>query len=405
MTQEHGRCSPNLIKQMAETHSPWTFDGSLIQYCLVRTEQEKCSLYYNVWLMLAVLVCGFIKTIVIIWICVRHSHNHNLRTFGDAVNSFLTNEDETTHNLCLISSKTFDRKGLEPHAPQRYVSTRQRWYVSAGPKHFWTVTVLTLIYIVLLIVALYNAIEGAHGTAFDYGLGQSSIQSLANIQRDDAGSSGVVPNLLVANIPQLAFSFLYIGYNDIFAKIHIAREFNEYYQRPSGLRVSEKRIGAQLGSRFLNLPLHWGLIIMSVSTAMHWLTSQALFPVRVDGVDNAGVVDLDDQLVRLGYNSRAITALVVVLFLAVLATVWIGWIRRFEVGLGEMGNSLVISAACHPPRDWNDGEMGTKMVSWGDVTVEELGAVKGHNSNEEVVRHCSFAPVMPRRLVVGESYS
>lgn len=386
-------------------HANWTVYGSPVQYCLSRPQQDQCSLYYNIWLMLAVLVCGFIKTLVIIWICVRHSDGHNLRTFGDAVNSFLTHEDETTHNLCLVPSKTFDEKGLEPCEPQRYVGTRQRWYISAGFKHFWTTITLTLIYVVLLSVALYNAIDGAHGTAFDYGLGQADIQSLANIQRDDAGSSGVVPNLLVANIPQVAFSLLYIGYNDIFGKIHIAREFNEYYRRPGGLRVSEKRIGAQLGSRFLNLPLHWGLMIMSVSTAMHWLTSQALFPVRVDGVDNANVVDLNDQLVRLGYNCRAITALVALLCVVVLATVWIGWVRRFEVGFGEMGNSLVISAACHPPRELNDGALGSKLVSWGDITIDEGDVRKGDNGNEDVARHCSFAPVEPRSLVVGAYYS
>jgi hypothetical protein len=358
--------------------------------------------------MLAVLVCGFIKNVVIIWICIHHSNSHNLRTFGDAVNSFLTHEDETTHNLSLVQSKTFVKHGLRPYAPERYVNTRQRWYISAGPKQFWTTISVTLLYAILLIVALYYAVKGAYGTAFDFALGQADIESLAQIQSDDAGSSGVVPNLLVANIPQLVFSLLYVGYNDIFAKIHIAREFNAYHRRPGGLRVSEKRTGAQLGSRFLNLPFHWGLMILFASIVMHWLASQALFPVRVDSVDNAGVVDLEDRLVRLGYNSRAITAMIVVLLVVMVATVWIGWVRRFEVGFGEMGNSLVISAACHPPREWNvneDGEIGSKEVSWGDVTVDGMEDGKSGHGDMEGARHCSFAPVIPRRLVVGAYYS
>lgn len=395
---------------MNESHKNWTVYGSQVQYCLSRPEQATCSLYYNIWLMLAVLVCGFIKNVVIIWICVHHSNNHNLRTFGDAVNSFLTHEDETTHNLCLIPSRTFVKHGLQPHAPQRYLGTHQQWYISAGIKQFWTTNTLNLVYIVLLSVALYEAVRGAHGTAFDFALGQVNIQSLAQVQRDDVGSSGIVPNLLVANIPQVGFSLLYVAYNDIFAKIHIAREFDKFHRRPGGLRVSEKRTGAQLGSRFLNLPFHWGVVILSVSVAMHWLTSQALFPVRVDGVDNAGVSDPDDQIVRLGYNSRAITALIVVLFVVVIATVWLGWVRRFEVGLGEMGNSLVISAACHPPRGWNeDGKMGTREISWGDVTVDEAEMDEDGKDRRyeegETARHCSFAPVAPRRLIVGAYYS
>lgn len=148
---------------------------------------------------------------------------------------------------------------------------------------------------------------------------------------------------------------------------------------------------------------------------MHWLTSQALFPVRVDGVDNDGVIDPDDQLTRLGYNCLAITALVCLLLVIALVTVCIGWFRRFDVCLGEMGNSLVISAACHPPGTWSvesDGDddtndMGTKELSWGDVTVVMQQEVdeKSQEQGIEAVRHCSFAPMVPNRLLVGHYYA
>lgn len=111
--------------------------------------------------MLAVLVCGLIKTLIVIWTCIHHGQISSLRTFGDAVESFLAREDETTKNLCLVSPKSFVKNGLEPYEPQLYTGLRQRWYISAGIKQFWTSISTTISYAILLSVALAYAIEGA----------------------------------------------------------------------------------------------------------------------------------------------------------------------------------------------------------------------------------------------------
>lgn len=87
-------------------------------------------------------------------------------------------------------------------------------------------------------------------------MGQANIQALAETQCDNAGSSGVVPNLLVANIPQLAVSILYTIYKDVLAKIFMAHKFDEFTRKSMGLRVSEERRGAQQGSLFFDLPAH-----------------------------------------------------------------------------------------------------------------------------------------------------
>lgn len=250
----------------------------------------------------------------------------------------------------------------------------------------------TIICAALLGVALNFAIDGAFGAAFDFPLGQANIQSLAKVQSDDVGSSGIVPNLITANIPQLVFSLLYMAYNDVLSKMLMGHEFDKYTRRRMPLRVSEQPRGLQRGTRYFSLPTRWALSLMALGALLHWLASQALFAVRVDGVDNNNVVDPQDQLSRLGYNARAIAALIAVLVFVAGALAYIGWCKKFDMSFGEMGNSLVISAACHPPRSRVADQMHLRELSWGDVTDSE--------APPDAVRHCSFVdrdPEPPRQ--------
>lgn len=133
---------------------------------------------------------------------------------------------------------------------------------------------------------------------------------------------------------------------------------------------------------------------MGLGALLHWLASQAMFAVRVDGVDNNDVIDPADQLSRLGYNARAIAALVAVLLFVAAALMYIGWWKKFDVSFGEMGNSLVISAACHPPHTVEGADLHLGEVSWGDVTEHSDG-----------VRHCSFSDRHPVRPMQGMYYA
>lgn len=239
------------------------------------------------------------------------------------------------------------------------------------------------------------AVEGAAGTAFDDSIGQTNIQSLAKVQADDASSSGIIPNLLVANIPQVGISLLYMAFNDVFSKMLMGDEFDRYTRQRKSLRVSEQPRGAQRGTRYFSLPARWALPQMIGGALLHWLASASLFAVRVDGVNRNGMVDLTDRLSRLGYNSRAIVALVAMLVLVAGALLYVGLWKRVDLCFGEAGNSLVISAACHPLQ--NDGDLHIREISWGDVT--------GHDVPADGVRHCSFSTREPLRPTQGASYA
>lgn len=123
------------------THGPWTVYGSPVQSCLSRPYPATCHLYFNVWLMLAVLVIGVFKTVIMIYIVFRLSREHNLRTFGDAVSSFLQHEDPNTKGMCLVPTAVFTKDGLKDFGPRIYVAKQLRWWRSAGVKQFWATVV------------------------------------------------------------------------------------------------------------------------------------------------------------------------------------------------------------------------------------------------------------------------
>jgi hypothetical protein len=390
------RCSIELAMSSFNSGRNWTVNGNTVDYCLARTVPDVCELQFNQWLMLSVVICGVIKTTVIAYVLVVRPPGRFLRTLGDAIASYLEEEDATTKNMCLISSKQIRKHGFrEAYTPQTFTDIRPRWLSSANTTEFFSTIGVSAFYIIVLGIALFFAIDGAHNTAFDSRLGVPDIQSLASFKPDDTGSSGIIPTLLVANVPQLGFSLLFVIYSNIWSKLLVAHEFDRLTQTKKGLRVSERPRGMQRVGHFFTLPARYALPLMACSALLHWLCSQSFFMVRIDGVKANGEIDQDDRLVRLGYSATGIVSLVGVAVAMMVATVCIGSFRRLQTGLGETSMSVVISAACHPER--YEPEPWLQEVQWGDVD----GGVPGAGNGEG---HISFTARMAERPVIGRVY-
>lgn len=402
---------------------PWTVYGHPVDYCLARIAPDRCHLQYNVWIMGAVVVFSVIKVLAIAVLVFTHPSGAFLRTLGDAIASFLEKPDMTTANMCLVSSSQVRKHGFatsaSPHAltknrlrwwsrvdnvaggsattypPQQFANTRPRWWTGANTAEFFSTVGISAAYVVILSGVLGWAIVATRGDAYDTGLGRPNIQQLANLKPDDTGSSGIVPTLLTANIPQLGFSLLYVFYTNIWAKLLIAREFDRLTTSGKGLRVSERPRGEQRTSHFFTLPTRYALPLMMCSAALHWLCSRSLFMARFDGVNVDDVVDRGDQIVRLAYSIPGMTALVAVTFAMAIGTICIAGFRRLLTGLGEIAMSVVISAACHVKRQ--EDEPWKRKVQWGDVGNEEV--IDGR-----IVRHCAFTSLNSRSPTEGFLY-
>ncbi|KAF2830734.1 hypothetical protein CC86DRAFT_343724 [Ophiobolus disseminans] len=371
-----GRCSVDMAIDRTDAGKNWTVYSQPVSYCLARVVPDTCELQFNQWLMLGVVLCGGVKTIVIAYLLIWRPKGQFLRTLGDAISSFLEREDTTTNDMCLVSSKQIRKHGFkEPFEPQTFTGIRPRWFSSANTTEFYSTIGVS---------------------AF---LGTPDIQSMASFKPDDTGSSGIVPTLLIANVPQLGFSLLYVVYTNIWGKLMVAHEFDRLTQARKGLRVSERPKGMQRRSHFFTLPARYALPLMGCSAALHWLCSQSFFMVRIDGVNSRGVIDTDDQLVRLGYSATGVVSLIGVSIAMLVATVCIGSFRRLGTGLHETSMSAVISAACHPGR--YESEPWLQEVQWGDVS-EDIASEEGYVAHN--VKHISFTARLAKQPIQGQAY-
>ena len=395
----HDRCSLEMAMDRFNSGRNWTVYSNPVNHCFARVIPDACHLQFNAWLMLAVVVFGVIKVLIIGYLVFSRPAGRFLRTMGDAIASFLEEEDPTTKDMCLVSSIQVRKHGFQtPYEPQIFTGSRPRWLSGANSTEFFSTIGISAFYILVLSIALFFAIDGAKGFAFSNGLGVPDIQSLASFQRDDTGSSGIVPTLLIANIPQLGFTLLYIVYTNIWSKLLVAYEFDRLTQIKKGLRVSERPRGMQRANRFFTLPVRYALPLMGCSAALHWLCSQSFFMVRIDGVNARKEIDPNDQLVRLGYSATGVVSLIGVSVGMMVATVCVGAFRRLRTGLGETSMSVVISAACHVKR--YEPEPWLQEIQWGDVT-ERTDFGEGE---EQRVRHCAFTARLAERPFVGQAY-
>jgi hypothetical protein len=101
---------PGLLANLTGGAS-WQLDvgGPTVKYCLSEQVEESCSLHFSLALILVVIVCNVGKLTAMSIIIFRLGDSKPLITVGDAVDSFLRDNDSTTRAMCLSSWKRFDK--------------------------------------------------------------------------------------------------------------------------------------------------------------------------------------------------------------------------------------------------------------------------------------------------------
>lgn len=212
------------------------------------------------------------------------------------------------------------------------------------------------------------------------------------------GDGAIVATVLIANLPQLLLSLLYVLLNGLVTSLSLAAEWSRHAHARRALRVSHPR-GAQRSTYFLQLPYRLGVPLLACAAGLHWLVSQSIFVAKVDGVDPTGVpqdVGWGSGAVTCGYSPLGIVvtvvaALVLVGFVGVLGA------RRLRPGMPMAGScSVAIAAACHVPK----GTSALLPVMWGvipEVEEERDDGVK--------VGHCAFSNERVGIPIEGRLYS
>lgn len=194
---------------------------------------------------------------------------------------------------------------------------------------------------------------------------------------------------VLSNLPQLLISYVYIAFNTLFTCMLAGREWMQYFTRRQPLRVTSP-IGQQRSTYWLQLPYHYSLPLLALSSVLSWLASQSLFVVRVAVRDPRQLLTPGYTISTCGYSPGAIALTMITGGVIALAAIATG-LRKYPAGMPLSATcSGAISAACHPPAE--DSDAAVLPVQWGVVSIK--GAVG----------HCSFSSKLVAPPIPGQRY-
>ncbi|KAL8635766.1 MAG: hypothetical protein Q9228_006781, partial [Teloschistes exilis] len=291
-----------------------------VEYCLSKQVEELCRLQFSPALLIIVIICNAIKASCML-LMIYQRDSEPLVTLGDAVASFLDEPDCTTRDNCVTTKYHFMNgtwtKGSKPWETQEH-----RWFKAASRKRWLVCNILCITVLIIAGILLHKGISNyqladkSFKAIWNLGYGTVTSQSLLAKNVLLPGSGGLFITVLLANLPQLFLSFLYLAYNALFTYMLLAQEWSGYAHHRKPLRVTWPK-GTQRSTYRLQLPYTYGIPLMVFSGALHWLVSQSIFLARVTVFDPSGAEDTKYSISTCGYSNIAIVTVILVGVLAV----------------------------------------------------------------------------------------
>ncbi|CAI7594746.1 unnamed protein product [Penicillium crustosum] len=352
--------------------------GWKIDYCLAKKARQFCKLQYSFPLTMVVITFNLVKSTILcyMWFGMKEAP---ILTIGDAIASFLRRPDPYTKGGCLLLNR-------EAESMSRSSSASIKKY----PLHEARKGLMAIFACIALLIYGISQIKTG-STVWKATLGEVNPSTLII---GDHWPGTLIPIVIIANMPQLMFSFLYFAFNSLLTAMNIGAEWSGYAVNRKGLRVSGSPSFSQRSNYFLSLPYRYAIPLMVVSALLHWLISRSLFIVGIDAYSPSMERQQDNDILTCGYSPVAIVSSIAVGSFMFFCVVGLSF-RLFESGMPVVGScSFTISAACHPAFDPNregngeidqgmeceneDEDMALLPVQWGSVPV--VGSVG----------HCSF---------------
>ncbi|KAG9952029.1 hypothetical protein KCU85_g2265, partial [Aureobasidium melanogenum] len=283
--------------------------------------------------------------------------------------------------------------------PVEWKKKKLRWY-QASSKSSWAV------FMVLCVLGWSTAAYFLGKTMQVYENNNRQTYTLSHMWQDGVGTvstdyivnprsdRSLMENVLLANTPQFAISFIYVLYNNCLTRMVLAQEYSGYARHRKPLRVSRPE-GEQRSTYRLQLPYQYSIPLMTTMAILHWLVARSIFLVQIEVSDYDGNA-LAERISSCGFSSMAIVLSLFVSGTIILALLANG-MRRLEPGMPLASScSLAITAACHTGPGDEDARL--LPLKYGVVISEES------NSDSEYERACfSSKEVTP--LVEGHLYN
>jgi hypothetical protein len=236
-----------------------------------------------------------------------------------------------------------------------------------------------------------------------------TVDPISIVSDNNWPNSDIIPNALIANSPQVIFSFLYFAFNALLTAMCLANEWSRFSMSRKGLRVSHNPKLAQRSNYFLSVPYRYALPLMATSAILHWLISESLFVVAVEAYDAHMKRNPSGDAYNCAFSLVAIVSGIAVDLFMFASLVGLS-LRKLPSSMPVAGsNSLAIAAACHPKKLKFGGEnygseqdvgseheeeedMALLPIQWGALPIDNL------------IGHCSFTSDSVDSPEVGKRY-
>lgn len=190
---------------------------------------------------------------------------------------------------------------------------------------------------------------------WDLGYGTVSPESLITLYLPQSGK-GLMLSILLANSPQVFLSFLYFTYNGLFNCMLLVNEWSGFAREPKTLRVTSP-VGKQRSSYWVQVPYIYGIPLLVLSAALHWLVSQSIFLARIDIYDEERKTIISGAISTCGYSCIAIISVIILGSITVILGLLNGS-KKYQEGMPLIKScNAAISAACHPPEEDIDASL------------------------------------------------
>ncbi|CAD0099609.1 unnamed protein product [Aureobasidium mustum] len=294
---------------------PW-FEAS-VQYCLAEEAKERCGVKISTPLLGTVLLCNLIKVACLTYALLVRDFDP-MATVGDLISSYLDDHDPYTHGRGPIADIDVRFKPM-----RRLLNDYRELSMETYKGNNFKIYTLSRMWK-----------DGVGTVSVNYLVGATNDRSL-------------IENVLLANTPQLAISFIYVFYNNCLTRMMFGQEYSDY--------------------------------------ARH----------RINVFDYDGNA-ITQRISACGFSSMAI---VLSLFVSgtIILTLLANGARKLEPGMPLASScSLAITAACHTVPGDEDARLSP--LKYGVVISEES------DSDNEYEHACfSSKKVMP--LVDGHLYN
>ena len=400
-----------------------TLHGRIMRYCLSERVDEACSLEILLPTMVVLLIMLGLQVASMLLLRI-YSPDSLIMTLGDAITSFLDRGDvfKQPQNLPakfdIVSStqQTFEDEGLKP----MYWTPQSRYYFQAAGPFRWAITTsLNLASLCLTAWFLSFSIAGLRSSRSTsdqsllkilngIGLGSVSAETLFSTRFSRSGSKNLITNSILANVPQVVISCLYLLYNNLFTSMLLSGEWSRFAHTRKGLRVSRPN-GCQRCSYFLQLPFKYAVPLFCLFTALQYFVSQSFFLARVLVTDIYGFQRPERAITTVGYSPWAILISAILGVSLMLFMILMG-LRKYKPGMPFVGScSMAIAAACRTRiqainTDVSSaefdlsvvgdahGKLSTRRLQWGSVCTTNM------------VTHCGFSDEEVLQCVPGILY-